>query len=192
MWSRPVVVVLLWAFAAGAPGRAVSADLAQVISSDPRLTLFARAITRAGLAPTLREPGTIAFLPSDKALVNEGSAFLLDNVLLTDANAGRLTDLVRHHIVRARRDAPKLNGRDQLQTLAGVPLVVTRVGTGLLVDCCAVVTDRIAAENGVVYVVDRLLWPRDRRWQSGVTPDSAPDGALLRKPAGDQKTLDRR
>jgi uncharacterized surface protein with fasciclin (FAS1) repeats len=193
MWIRTFAVLLFSALAAGAPGRAVSADLMQAISADTRMTLFARAVVKSGMAPLLREPGTfLIFVPSDQALANEGSAFLLDSVLLTASNAGRLVDLVRHHIVRVRGDAIELDEKGELQTLAGVPLVVTRVGTGLLVDCCAVVTDRIATENGVVHVVDRLLWPRDRRWQSGATPSSATDGALLREPAGDQQTLHRR
>jgi len=110
------------------------------------------------MAPTLREPGSfIVFVPSDRALANEGSAFLLDSVLLTDANAGRLADLVRHHIVRASGGAIAPGGNDELQTLAEVPLALVRVGGGLVVAGYAVVTDRIATGNGVVYIVDRLL-----------------------------------
>ena len=189
MWMRTLAVTLFAALAAS--GRAVSADLGEAVSTDERLTLFARAVVKTGVARTLREPGPyIVFAPADRFLANEGSAFLLDSVLLTDANAGRLADLVRHHIVRTHGGVVAPSGKDELQTLAGVPLVVTRVGSGLLVDCCAVVIDRIAVDNGLIYVVDRLLWPRDRRWQPGV--NWASGGALGREPAGDQQTLDRR
>ena len=164
MWLRTLTVVLFAALAAS--GRALSADLGEVISSDERLTLFARAVVKAGVASTLLEPGPyIVFAPSDRALANEGSAFLLDSVLLTDSNAGRLVDLVGHHIAPASHGSATLSGDATLQTLANVPLAVTRVGTGLTVAGYAVVIDRIVAENGVVYIVDRLLWPRDPRWE---------------------------
>ena len=52
----------------------------------------------------------------------------------------------------------------ELPTQAKVPLRVDRVGKGVVVGGWAVVTDRKVADNGVVYVVDRLLWPRD--WRS--------------------------
>lgn len=161
MWMRAFAVLLSSTVAAGAPGRAVSADLGEVISADSRMTLFARAVVRAGVAPMLREPGGfIVFVPPDRALANEGAAFLLESVLLTESNAERLADLVRHHIVRARGGVIALGGNDELPTLADVPLTVTRVGGGLVVAGYAVVTDRITADNGVIYVVDRLLWPR--------------------------------
>ncbi len=130
--------------------------------ADSRLALFANAVEHAGLSENLKGSGPVTlFVPSDQAMVNEGSAFLLEGVLLTKAAAAQLADLVLHHIVPASLATPvRLDGVD-LPTLAEVPLRVDRVGKGMLVGGWAVVTDRKVADNGVIYLVDRLLWPRD-------------------------------
>jgi len=69
----------------------------------------------------------------------------------------------------------KLSNDVQLQTLANVSLDVTRVGTGIIIGRHAVVTGRIVADNGIAYVIDRLLWPRESKWDSG---SSDPGGRL--------------
>lgn len=161
--------VLFTAITASLAGQAISEDLSQTISLDERTTFFANAVVKAGLNDMLKEPGPfIVFVPSDKAMINEGSAFLLNDVLLTERNAERLADLVRHHVVRASNKTKELADDIELQTLANVPLHVARVGKGLIVARYTTVTDRIVADNGVVYVVDRLLWPRDSRWDTYV------------------------
>lgn len=164
------LATLFAVLATSVAGHASSADLSQTISADDRLTLFARAVSRSKMTSVLQEPGPFTlFVPSDQALHNEGSAHLLDSVLLSDSNAERLADLVRHHIVLSRGQGTSLTDDADLQTLANVPLSVARVGSGLVVARHAVVTDRIVADNGIVYIVDRLLWPRDRRWESGAS-----------------------
>jgi uncharacterized surface protein with fasciclin (FAS1) repeats len=175
---------LFAAITTGLPGQVIAADLSQTISLDERMSLFARAVAKSGLDEKLKEPGPfIVFIPSDKAMTNEGSAFLLNGVLLTEPNAGRLADLVRHHVVRASRRTLELAGDIELQTLANVPLNVARVGTGIIVGRRAAVTDRLVADNGVAYIVDRLLWPRDLKWEPDASSVSQPPPHVGRVPA---------
>ena len=141
-----------------------SADLYQEVAADDRLALFSNAVERAGLSERLKEPGPFTlFVPSDQAMINEGSAFLLERVLLTKSNTERLADLVLYHVVPARRLTPDQLDSVNLPTLADVPLRVDRLGKALVVGGWAVVTDRKVADNGVIYIIDRLLWPRDGR-----------------------------
>jgi len=142
-------------------------DLREMIAADQRLSLFTNAATEAGLMDRLAGPGPLVlFIPSDQALANEGSDFLLNSVLLTHSNSERLADLVRHHIVEASSQAVTQADVTTLPTIANVPLQVTRVGDALIVAGYASVIDQRVAENGVVYIVDRLLWPRDPRWNT--------------------------
>ncbi len=155
----------LGALTLGGPSHpAKSADLYQEMAADDRLALFSNAVERAGLSERLKETGPFTlFVPSDQAMVNEGSAFLLERVLLTKSNAGHLANLVLHHVVPARRLTPDQLDSVNLPTLADVPLRVDRLGKALVVGGWAVVTDRKVADNGVIYIIDRLLWPRDGR-----------------------------
>lgn len=137
------------------------ANLYEAVSGDERLALFANAVKQAGLARTLNDDGSYTlFSPSDQGMIEEGSAFLLNAVLLTPSNADRLADLVRHHIVPVGVSLETVD-RINLPTLANVHLFVDRHGTTVIVGGRAIVTDHLVVDNGVLYVVDRLLWPRD-------------------------------
>lgn len=141
-------------------GTAVAANLYEELAVDKRLTLFAGAMEHAGMADMLKQDGRyILFVPSDRAMANEGSAFLLSGVLLTPSNAGRLKDLVSYHIVPAGRlNAGEINDAD-LATMRGVPIHMARYGDAQMVNGWAAVTERKEADNGVLYIVDRLLLP---------------------------------
>ncbi len=173
------LAVFLSAIILGGTGtQAKSADLYEEVTSDERLTLFANAIDRAGLSDMLKQEGPfILFVPSDQAMTNEGSAFLLDSVLLTKSNAGRLKDLVSYHIVpsaqstgnaatgnAATGNAATGNAVNDgnLPTMTDAPIHMARLGAARVINGWAVVTDRKETDNGVLYVVDRLLSPRSQ------------------------------
>ena len=142
---------------------AKSADLYEEVTADERLTLFANAVNQASLSDMLKQEGPfILFVPSDQAMTDEGSAFLLDSVLLTKSNAGRLRDLVSYHIVPSAQSTGNAASDVDPPTMAGVPLRVDRLGKALVVGEWAVVTDRKVADNGIIYIIDRLLWPRNQ------------------------------
>ena len=125
--------------------------------------LFSNAVQQAGLSEKLREAGPFTlFVPSDQAMANEGSAFLLERVLVTNSAAENLADLVLHHIVPAKRLTSEQLDSVALPTMAGVSLRVDRLGKALVVGGWAVVTDRKVADNGIIYIIDRLLWPRNQ------------------------------
>lgn len=141
-------------------GGAAAGSLYEEVAADKRLTLFAGAMEQAGMADMLKQGGRyILFVPSDQAMANEGSAFLLRGVLLTPANAGRLKDLVSYHIVPADGLKPDEIRDEDLATMRGVPVQVTRYGKARMVNGWAAVTERREADNGVLYIVDRLLIP---------------------------------
>jgi uncharacterized surface protein with fasciclin (FAS1) repeats len=158
------LAVCLSALILGGTGiSAKSADLYDEVTSDERLTLFANAIDRAGLSDMLKQEGPfILFVPSDQAMTDEGSAFLLDSVLLTKSNAGRLRDLVSYHIVPSAQSTGNAASDGNLPTMTDAPLHMARLGAARVINGWAVVTGRKETDNGVLYVVDRLLSPRSQ------------------------------
>ncbi len=158
-----VVVTTAGGFSALAkvgPAPKTPVDVASAIRNSGDLGLFAGVLRDADVNAILqRDQGWTLFVPSDSALRNEGSAFLLEDVLRTPANAGRLLDLAQSHVVRGTLEARDLEDRVHVPTLAGARLSIERVGDGLRVGGHAMVVDRIETANGMIYVVDRLLWP---------------------------------
>jgi uncharacterized surface protein with fasciclin (FAS1) repeats len=152
-----VTLAALAGVPAGGPAPAKAHTVAAVLAADGRLGIVARALQASGFHDTLAiGEGWTLFVPSDEALRNEGSAFLLEDVLLTPANAGRLKEVVGHHLTRGVAPA---RSASRLRSVSGTTLLVDRVGNGLRIDGHAVVVERIDAGNGTIYVVDRMLWP---------------------------------
>jgi uncharacterized surface protein with fasciclin (FAS1) repeats len=105
-----------------------------------------------------QEQSVTLFLPTDKALRDEGSAFLLEHVLLTTSNQERLQEVLSYHVypgLQIDRDAV----RDaNLRSLRGACFPLYRLGSGLRIGPESVVTEYIRADNGAIFVIDRLLW----------------------------------
>lgn len=147
-------------FLSAMSGSAMTASLYEELVADERLTLFAGAMEQAGMSGILKQEGPyILFVPSDQAMSNEGSAFLLNGVLLTPSNAGRLKDLVSYHIVPTEQLTEDGADDESLPTMMGVPVHMARFGKARVINGWAVVTERKEADNGVLYIVDRLLLP---------------------------------
>ena len=139
---------------------ALAAPIDKVLDTKKELSIFAEALRQSGLwERTATEASVTMFVPSDRAMRNEGSAFLLEKVLITNSNHQRLTDVMSHHVVFGSNLAPDdITGSLELKTGPNSCLSVFKAGSGTRVGPEAVVTDHIVADNGVIYVIDRLLW----------------------------------
>jgi uncharacterized surface protein with fasciclin (FAS1) repeats len=104
---------------------------------------------------------------------DEGSAFLLESVLLTRHNQHRLFNLMAHHFVEGITLSPDdLKREATLTTASGLCLSVDRSGTGIRVGPEAFVNGVRRVGNGVVYLIDRLLIPPWQEEQSCTGPAS--------------------
>jgi len=157
-----------------ATGAVVSADaITENLKADPDLTIFSAAIKQSGLADVFADGRDYTvFVPSDTALENEGMDFLLGTVLVTKNNSGRLNTLLSYHIVPGVRLVPEnILGHVELTTLSNQNLSVVRAGTAVSVapdSANSVVTRKIVSDNGVIFVVDRLIWPSWQTWPEDV------------------------
>ncbi|HEX9906426.1 MAG TPA: fasciclin domain-containing protein [Propylenella sp.] len=124
--------------------------------------IFSTALKQSGLWDRIAsEEGVTLFLVSDKAMRDEGSAFLLEKVLLTKYNQGRLFELMSYHVSFDSLLLPdEIQGEVKVSTSSEACLPVYRLGTGIRVGPEAVVTGVKRIDSGIVYVIDRLLWQR--------------------------------
>ena len=142
---------------------AATKPVSAVLGGLERSSLFVSAAARVDLdrhADGARP--WILFVPSDRALRSEGSAFLLETVLPAPANEERLAAVIGYHLVPgARFDAVASSGETTLHTASGQPLVLERLDATWRVDGHVAVLDTMSVGDGTVVVVDRLLWPSD-------------------------------
>ena len=114
---------------------------------------LAAALEAAGLVETLKGKGPFTvFAPTDEAFAKLPKGTVAG--LLKPTNKDKLTAVLTYHVAAGRTEI----GRQRLKSLQGSPLDVTS-GDSLVVNGAKVITPNIAASNGVIHVIDRVLLP---------------------------------
>ena len=159
--ARQAVITAAIAGAAALLAQPASAQpMDKLLAADSEFSIFTNALRKSGLWEQIqtRDRMTI-FAISDKAMSDEGSTFMLDKLLITKPNQERLFNLMSFHVLFGTTLNPEsIDGEIKLDTAEDSCLAVWRMGTAVRVGPEAVVTGYMSADNGVIYVIDRLLW----------------------------------
>ena len=133
----------------------------------PELKTFTSALVSAGLTDLLStDEGPFTLIaPNNEAFDQLNKTDL--NALLDPQNKGRLTLLLKNHIVKGNVDSAKMvqniksgNGSYSLETLSGTKLIATMKGTDIVIKDSKgreAVLGKITGSNGVVHVLDTIL-----------------------------------
>ena len=120
-------------------------------------TLLAAA-TAAGLADTLSNGGPFTVLaPTDEAFaaLPEGTV----ESLLEPDNIDQLKAVLLYHVIDGSVMAETVVTLNSADTLQGSPIAITIEGDKVMVNDAQVVKTDIAASNGVIHVIDKVLLP---------------------------------
>lgn len=126
------------------------------IASESAKTLAA-AVTAAGLVETLQGSGPFTvFAPTDGAF----AAIQKDvDELLKPENKEKLTDILTYHVVSGNAMAADLEDGQEFTTVQGGKLKVSIKGDKVMINGANVTMADVAASNGVVHVIDKVLMP---------------------------------
>ncbi len=137
---------------------AVSAQAADIVDTAVAAGNFktlATALQAAGLVATLKGPGPFTvFAPTDAAFAKVPKADL--DALLADK--AKLTAVLTYHVVPGKVMAKDVKA-GKAKTVQGSELTLATAG-GVTVDNAKVTTADIAADNGVIHVIDTVLMPK--------------------------------
>ena len=116
---------------------------------------LATALTAAGLIDTLKGKGPFTvFAPTDEAFAKIPKADL--DALLADK--AKLTAVLTYHVVPGKVMAKDVKA-GKVKTVQGSEITVTTAG-GVMVDQAKVIKTDIAADNGVIHVIDSVILPK--------------------------------
>jgi uncharacterized surface protein with fasciclin (FAS1) repeats len=116
---------------------------------------LAAALTAAGLVDTLKGKGPFTvFAPTDEAFAKIPKAQL--DALLADK--AKLTAVLTYHVVPGTVMAKDVKA-GKVKTVQGSELTVATAG-GVTVDGAKVTATDIAADNGVIHVIDSVVLPK--------------------------------
>jgi uncharacterized surface protein with fasciclin (FAS1) repeats len=144
--------------AAALAGLALSAQAKDIVDTAVAAGDFktlATALDKAGLVQTLKGPGPFTvFAPTDAAFAKIPKAQL--DALLADK--AKLTAVLTYHVVPGKVMAQDVKA-GKVKTVQGSELTVATAG-GVKVDGANVVKTDIAADNGVIHVIDSVVLPK--------------------------------
>lgn len=117
---------------------------------------LAAALTAAGLVDTLKGPGPFTvFAPTDAAFAKIPKADL--DALLKDK--AKLTKVLTYHVVPGKVMAADVKP-GKVKTVEGSTLMIRTPKAGVMVDKAKVTATDIAADNGVIHVIDTVIMPK--------------------------------
>jgi uncharacterized surface protein with fasciclin (FAS1) repeats len=121
----------------------------------PQLSTLTKLISDAGLADTLRGAGPYTvFAPSDEAFKAVPAATL--QALATDKEL--LKSVLTFHVLPGKVSSAEVkNG--SAKTVQGGNVALAKSGSFITVEDAVVTQADVAASNGVVHVIDRVLMP---------------------------------
>ena len=124
-------------------------------------TVLVEAVKAAGLVDTLSGPGPFTvFAPTDQAFADALKTLGITKEQLL-ADPAKLKTILTYHVVSGAvmaADVMKLDGQD-VPTVAGPPVKVKIDGSTVMINDATVTTADIAASNGVIHVIDKVLLP---------------------------------
>jgi uncharacterized surface protein with fasciclin (FAS1) repeats len=149
---------------AGNGQRAVAAqpqaasDIVDTAVAAGQFTTLAAALTAAGLVDTLKGPGPFTvFAPTDAAFAAL-PAGTVEN-LLKPENKAQLVAILTYHVVPGRVPAAKVVTLSEAATVNGDKVDIRSSNGQVMVDGAKVTTADVAASNGVIHVIDKVLMP---------------------------------
>ena len=137
-------------------GSASAADIVDTAKSAGTFNTLITAVQAAGLTDTLKGPGPFTvFAPTDAAFAKIPKAKL--DALLKDKAA--LTKVLTYHVVPGAVMAADVKP-GMVKTVEGDSITVKAMGGKVMVDKATVTKTDIAADNGVIHVIDTVLMPK--------------------------------
>ena len=158
---KRMLFVLCVAAALAGPATAVSGaqsqrTIVQVAASDQRFSTLVSLVQKAGLANTLSTGSYTVFAPTNKAFARVPKATL--DALAKDP--AQLKAVLTYHVAKGRLTAAKVARRTRIASVNGAAIRVrVRDGRVFLNGSTRVTKTDVAARNGVIHAIDRVLLP---------------------------------
>ena len=130
-------------------------NIVATAAATPELSTLTKLIGDAGLTDMLTAPGPYTvFAPTDEAFKAVPAATLA--ALAKDKD--KLKAVLSYHVVAGKVTAADVkNG--PAKTLQGANVALSKSGTFVTVDDAVVTTPDVAATNGEIHLIDRVLMP---------------------------------
>ncbi len=155
---KPVafLAVAVLAAATAAPARAQNKDIVDTAVAAGSFKTLVKLVQDAGLVDVLKSPGPFTvFAPTDEAFAKVPKETL--EALAKDKK--QLAAVLQYHVLTSAWVADDFRLVKSTGTALGKPVTFKVEGTTIQVNDAKVVKPGVAASNGVIHVIDKVLLP---------------------------------
>jgi uncharacterized surface protein with fasciclin (FAS1) repeats len=132
-------------------------DIVETATAAGKFKTLASLLKQAGLAGTLQGKGSYTvFAPTDAAFAKVPKATLQ----ALGQDKAKLRSVLLYHVAKGKLTAAKVVKRSSVETLNGQSLRIRVSGGNVTVGGARVITPDVAASNGVIHVINKVLIPR--------------------------------
>lgn len=134
-------------------------DIVDTAISAGTFNTLVAAVKAGGLVDTLKGEGPFTvFAPTDEAFKKLPAGTVED--LLKPENKAKLVQILTYHVVPGKVMSADIAGKELMaKTVEGSEIKVNAT-SGVMVDNAKVVKADIAADNGVIHVIDTVIIPK--------------------------------
>ncbi|MBB3308537.1 putative surface protein with fasciclin (FAS1) repeats [Rhizobium sp. BK196] len=137
---------------------AAEKDIVDTAVEAGQFKTLAAALKAADLVTTLKGKGPFTvFAPTDEAFAKL-PAGTVEN-LLKPENKQKLTEILTYHVVPGKVMAADVAGIDEAKSVNGKMIDIDVKGSTVKVNDATVTSADIAASNGVIHVIDKVIMP---------------------------------
>jgi uncharacterized surface protein with fasciclin (FAS1) repeats len=148
------------------------------VVADANFSFLKAAVVAAGLDKTLAETQNITvFAPTNQAFKNAG---FKDEAAVSAADKATLVAILQYHVLGTKVPSADIKTADnqELTTLGKGIAFLTKNASGVSINGAKVTTADVAADNGVIHVIDAVLLPPSKTIVDLVVAD--PNLSLLK------------
>jgi uncharacterized surface protein with fasciclin (FAS1) repeats len=170
----------------------VKKTIVDAVVADANLSFLKAAVVAAGLDKTLAETQNITiFAPTNDAFKKAG---FKDEAAVSAADKATLVAILQYHVLGTKVPSTDIKTADnqELTTLGKAIAFLTKNASGVSINGAKVTTADVAADNGVIHVIDAVLLPPSKNIVELVVADpnlSLLKTAVLRANEGSTKVV---
>jgi uncharacterized surface protein with fasciclin (FAS1) repeats len=158
MKMKSIMFAAAITLASSAGAFAAEKDIVDTAVEAGQFKTLAAALVAAGLVSTLKGDGPFTvFAPTDEAFAKL-PAGTVEN-LLKPENKQQLTEILTYHVVPGKVMAADVASIDEAKSVNGKMIDIEVEGATVRVNDAAVTSADVAASNGVIHVIDKVIMP---------------------------------
>lgn len=159
---KTVLGLVMAVFLFTSQANAQSKNIVELAVGNENLSTLVAAVKAGGLVETLQSAGPFTvFAPTNEAFAALPEGTL--EMLLKPENKDKLVAVLTYHVVGAKVMSTDLSNGQKAATVQGEEVTVSIYGGKVSISGAEVVAADVAASNGVVHVINKVILPPSMR-----------------------------